>query len=134
MGSKYYLHNGKDVKKETHTQNQAPASEPIEDRSPDEACEPEKKIRSRSVIGMIVILCAAVVLVYSYIFASENMEEYIDRSAYEHLEGMYIGGLGEASYVFAQKIEDSVLAGILGLDYVNSQDLGEAVYTFNSGK
>lgn len=129
MNNKYYLHSGKDIKKEAPKQTQ---NANIQNKST--VAEPVKRISSSSAAGLIITICAAAVLVYSYIFASGNLDEYIDKSVYENLDGMYIGGLGEASYVFAQKIEDSVLAGILGLDYVNSEKLGEAVYTSGSGK
>lgn len=124
MSEKYYIYSGKKITRKKVEITPAPIV----------PANTVKKVSTRSVGMLITCVCAAALLVYSYIFASGNLDEYIDRSTYEHLDGMYIGGLGEAAYVFSQKIENSVLAGILGLDYLNSEEMGEAVYTSNFGK
>ena len=86
------------------------------------------RAKSHSVLGLVTAVFAVTGIVYAYIFASGTLRAHEERAVYEHLDGMYVAGLGDATHVFAQTMENSVVAGILGLEYMNG---GDSVYTFN---
>jgi len=86
----------------------------------------QKKPRSSPKI--IAALLTLTSLTYAYIFAADGVRPHENEATYEHLSGTYITGLGDASHVFAQAMENSVVSGILGLEYMNDTS---SVYTFN---